>query len=59
MKLIMGYQSRKRNIKSRREKYQETVRNTRLVFLFLGIGLAVYFLMNRHSIWAYLKTYFY
>lgn len=35
------------------------MRNTRLVFLFLLLAVAVYVFMNRHDFWAYLKTYFY
>lgn len=55
----MGYKSRKRNIKSRREKFQSTLRNTRLFFLFLFLGLLLFLFMSRRSIWAWLETYFY
>lgn len=55
----MGYKSRKRNFKSRRERFQDTMRKTRLFFLFLFIALLLYLFMNRHDILAYLKTYMY
>ncbi len=55
----MGYKSRKRNFRSRREKFEQTMRNTRLVLLFLALGLLLYAFMNRHELWAYWKTYFY
>ena len=54
----MGYKSRKRH-KSRREKFQEVLRNTRVVFLFLLLGLVLYSIMNWGEIQAILKTYWY
>ncbi len=54
----MGYKSRKRH-KSRREKFQEVLRNTRVFLLFLLIALLLYTFMNRREIWAWLETYWY
>ena len=56
--LEMGYKSRKRH-KSRREKFQEVLRNTRVFLLFLLIALLLYTFMNRREIWAWLETYWY
>ncbi|WP_350176460.1 hypothetical protein [Phaeodactylibacter sp.] len=55
----MGYQSRKRNFRSRRERFEDTMRKTRLFFLFLFLAILVYLFMNRYEFWAYLKTYLY
>ncbi|MCB9295425.1 MAG: hypothetical protein H6559_20225 [Lewinellaceae bacterium] len=55
----MGYQSRKRNYKSRREKFSETMRSTRVFLIFLTIGMAVWFFRNRYEFWGWLKTYIY
>ncbi len=55
----MGYQSRKRGYKSRREKFQHTVRNTRIILIFLSIGLLVWMFRNRYEFWGWLQTYFY
>ncbi|MCB0545771.1 MAG: hypothetical protein KDD02_19495 [Phaeodactylibacter sp.] len=55
----MGYQSRKRGYKSRRERFDYTVRNTRIIFIFLSLGMAVWVFKNRLDWWAWLKTYFY
>lgn len=54
----MGYKSRKRH-KSRREKFQDVLRNTRVIILFMFIALLLYAYMNRREIWAWLKTYWY
>lgn len=55
----MGYQSRKRNYKSRRERLERDSRNIRRILLFSAIGLALYLFMTRYEWWGYLKTYFY
>ncbi len=55
----MGYQSRKRNYRSRRERLQGHQRIGRVVFIFLLIGLALYLFFTRHAWWSYLETYFY
>ena len=54
----MGYKSRKRH-KSRREKFRDVLRNTRVIILFVFIALLLYAYMNRQGIWAWLKTYWY
>ena len=54
----MAYKSRRR-IRSRREKLATAQRNTRLIFLFALIGLIVWVIMNRVSLWNWFKTYFY
>jgi hypothetical protein len=56
--LKMGYKSRKRH-KSRRERFQDVLRNTRVVFLFIFLALLLYAFMNRRETWAWLKTYWY
>ena len=55
----MGYQSRKRQYLSRRERFQRDMRNIKVVLIFAAIGLAVYGYMNRWEWWGYLKTFFY
>jgi hypothetical protein len=55
----MGYQSRKIKYKSRRERYQQTTRNIRLITIFGSIALVVWVVKERYEIWAWLKTYFY
>lgn len=52
-------QSRKKGYKSRREKYEITKRNTKVILLFAAIALVVYLIMIRQEIWSYLKTYLY
>jgi len=54
----MGYKSR-RKYTSRREKFQGTMRNTRVVLIFVTIALIIWFYMNRRDYWAWLETYFY
>jgi hypothetical protein len=54
----MGYKSR-RKYTSRREKFQGTMRTTRLVILFIIIATAIWIFKNRYEYWAWLKTYFY
>lgn len=55
----MGYQSRKRKYKSRRERYDKSSRNIKVVFIFGTIGLVVYIFKVRYELWGWLKTYFY
>ncbi|MCB0641446.1 MAG: hypothetical protein KDC44_07385 [Phaeodactylibacter sp.] len=55
----MAYKSRKRNIRSRREKLASAQRNTRLIILFTFLGFLVWVIMHRVSLWNWLKTYFY
>ncbi|MCB0584463.1 MAG: hypothetical protein KDD06_03940 [Phaeodactylibacter sp.] len=55
----MGYQSRKRGYKSRREKFENTLRTTRVFLIFLSIGMVVWFFRNRYEFWGWLKTYIY
>ena len=55
----MGYQSRKRGYKSRREKFAETMRATRVFLFFLTLGMAVWVFRNRYEFWGWLKTYIY
>ncbi|MCB0637110.1 MAG: hypothetical protein KDC54_10860 [Lewinella sp.] len=55
----MGYQSRKRNYRSPREKNAVARRNARVVLLFIAIALVVLVVKNRHDYWAWLKTYLY
>lgn len=55
----MGYQSRKRNYKSRRERYEHTVRVTRLILIFGAIALVILVYKNRFEWWSWIKTYFY
>jgi len=55
----MGYQSRKRNYRSRREKLAAYLRNIRIITIFLLIGLGLYLLFNWVEIRDWLQTYFY
>jgi hypothetical protein len=55
----MGYQSRKRNYQSRREKLKQHFRNYRMAFIFLMIALIVILYKNRWDIWNWIQTYFY
>lgn len=55
----MAYQSRKRHYTSRREKFEKTKRNTRIVLIFATIGLFVWLMKERHEIYSWVKTYFY
>lgn len=55
----MGYQSRKRNYKSRREKNAIARRNFRTVLIFLGIALLVLAIKNRVAIWDWFRLLFY
>lgn len=55
----MGYQSRKRQYKSRRERLERDVRNIRVTVLFVLIALGVLLFKTRYSWWTWLQTYFY
>ena len=55
----MAYQSRKKNYKSRRERYDQSTRNLKVFFIFAAIGLAVYLFKIRYELYGWLKTYFY
>jgi hypothetical protein len=55
----MAYQSRRRQYKSRRERYEQNSRNLKVFFIFGVLGLAVYLFKIRYEFWAWLKTYFY
>lgn len=55
----MGYQSRKRNYKSRREKNAIAARNLRVTLIFLGLALLVLLFKNRIAIWDWLRLQFY
>jgi hypothetical protein len=54
----MGYKSRKKYI-SRRDKFQEALRSTRIIFIFITIALVMWVFINRNDYWAWIKTYFY
>jgi hypothetical protein len=55
----MGFQSRKRGYKSRRERLHTSLKNIRLILVFGSIALAVLVYKNRWDLWSWLKTYFY
>jgi len=55
----MGYQSRKRNYKSRRERYLRDKRNFKVVLLFAFIALLVLLFKTRHEWIFWIKTYVY
>ena len=50
----MAYQSRKRNLKSRREKLEQTSRNLRIIFVFGAVILFGVIYKYRHKIWLWL-----
>jgi hypothetical protein len=54
----MSYQSRRRNYRSPREKNARNWKHLRLIVLFLLLAAVVWVIKNRHSYWAWLKTYF-
>ncbi len=54
----MAYQSRKRNYKSRRERYERDKRNIGIIAVFVILAAIVLFVKNRHDILFYLKSYF-
>lgn len=55
----MGYQSRKRNYKSRRERNEATWKNFRTIILFALIAAVIIGFMNRVAIWDWLRYLFY
>ena len=55
----MGYQSRKRNYKSRRQRWSDTLRNTRLILIFAAIALVILMFKNRHEFLTWVQTFFY
>ena len=55
----MGYQSRKRNYKSRRERNAIAWRNLRTVFIFLLIAVIILVIKNRIAIWDWFRMFFY
>lgn len=55
----MGYQSRKRNYKSRRERNAIAGRNLRTVLIFLLIAGFVLIIKNRVAIWDWFRLLFY
>lgn len=54
----MGYKSRK-NYRSRRDKLENSLRNTRIIIIFALIALLIWLFMHRREYWAWLETYFY
>ncbi len=55
----MGYQSRKIKYKSQRERYEGSLKNIRLISIFLGIALIVWLIKDRYKILSWLETFFY
>jgi len=55
----MGYQSRKRNYVSRRERLSRTLRVLRVILIFATLFSVAYVAMNWNTVFFYLKTYFY
>lgn len=55
----MGYQSRKRNYKSRRERNAIAWRNFRTILIFALIGAGLMVIMNRVAIWDWFRMLFY
>lgn len=55
----MGYQSRKRNYRSRRERNEIAGKNARKVLIFLGIAIIVLVIKNRVAIWDWFRLLFY
>ena len=55
----MGYQSRKRHYRSRRERYAHHMRLAGVLLVFAMLALALFLFFRRHEWWPYLKTYFY
>lgn len=55
----MGYQSRKRNYRSRRERNAIAGRNFRTVIIFLLIAAAILIVSNRVAIWDRFRLLFY
>jgi len=55
----MTFIGNKNRYKSRRERYERDKRNTKVILLFIILGLIAWLLLNRQEWWGYLKTYFY
>lgn len=55
----MGYKSRKRNYKSRRERNAIAGRNFRTILTFLLIALLIIIIKNRVAIWDWFRLLFY
>lgn len=55
----MAYQSRKRNYKSRRERYLDTRRKFFVTLVIALIAAVVWVIKERLVLWNWLKTYFY
>lgn len=55
----MGYQSRKRNYKSRREQNAMVGRHLRTVLVFLLIAAVILVIRNRVAIWDWFRLLFY
>ncbi|MDP4711017.1 MAG: hypothetical protein NWR67_10535 [Saprospiraceae bacterium] len=55
----MGFQSRKRGYKSRRERLNSSLKSIRMILIFGSIALLVLIYKNRWDLWNWLKTYFY
>lgn len=55
----MGYQSRRRNYLTRRERNARAWRTARIIVIFTAIGLAIFGFMHRVSLYNWLKTFFY
>ena len=52
-------QTRKRNYRSRRERFRTVYRNTKIFIIFALIFLAVWIFKARHELWNWYSTYFY
>lgn len=55
----MGYQSRKRNYRSRREKNAAAWKNFRTILIFALIAAVIIAFMNRVAIWDWFRMLFY
>lgn len=51
--------SNRHRYKSGREKYKQGVRNAKIIFSFLSVGIAIWVFKERVAIWDWLQTYFY
>lgn len=56
--VTMAYQNRKRNYKSKREKYEKSTRNIRTTIIFILIAIAVWVYKNRYDYWPEMNTWF-
>lgn len=55
----MGYQSRRRNYKSRRERNAIAKKNAQKVLIFIAIAIIVLIIKNRVAIWDWFRLLFY